>query len=52
MAVESAGTASVDLLEDTCPRPKVEVLNANGAVVAEYIPGDGVWGGDEYTYTP
>lgn len=52
VATEAAGTATVDLLEDSCPRTKVEVLNASDVVLAEFAPSGGVWGGDDYSYTP
>jgi len=52
IAVESGGTATVDLLEDLCPRVSAEVLNVGGLVVARHTPSGGVWGGDTYSYTP
>lgn len=52
VAVESGGAATVDLLQDLCPRVNIEVLDANGLVIARLTPSGGVWGGDTYTYTP
>jgi hypothetical protein len=51
-AVGSGGAATVDLLEDLCPRANIEVLDASGLVIARLTPSGGVWGGDTYTYTP
>lgn len=51
-AAESGGAATVDLLEDLCPRANIEVLNANDVVIARLTPSPGVWGGDNYSYTP
>lgn len=34
------------------PAAQIEILDMNGAVVKQYAPSDGVWGGDQYTYTP
>lgn len=48
VATESGGTAIVDLVQDLCPRVKVEVLDPSDVVIDELTPVDGVWGGDVY----
>jgi hypothetical protein len=52
VAVESGGSATVDLVGDLCPRPSIEVLDGTGAVIARLTPSGGIWGGDIYSYTP
>lgn len=52
VAAGSGGVATVDLLEDLCSCGAVEVINASGVLAARLTPGGGVWGGDEYIYTP
>lgn len=50
-AVESGGTAVVDIAGVTCPAGRVDVLNAGGATLETFAPAGGVYGGDTYAYT-
>jgi hypothetical protein len=51
-AAAAAGAAvSVDLLGTQLPVTQIEILDSANTVVKVYAPADGVWGGDQYTYS-
>ncbi|MCL6612728.1 MAG: hypothetical protein K6T66_14425 [Peptococcaceae bacterium] len=51
VAAESGGTATVGVQHVTLPQSLVEVLDPSDAVVDSLTLADGVWGGDEYSYS-
>lgn len=51
-ASTGSGSVSVDLAGTRLPVAQIEILDATNTVVKTFVPADGVWGGDQYTYTP
>jgi hypothetical protein len=51
-AATSSGVVTLDLQQVKFPIIQIEILDGNNVLVKQFVPTDGVWGGDDFSVTP
>lgn len=52
LVTESGGTVTIDIDAVAMPASRVEITDASDVVQASFDVASGVWGGDQYTFSP